>query len=98
MTGETSAAIAEITEVIGRINENQLVVASAVEEQSATTAEIDRNVTMLSTGAGEVSANMTGIERSTDKSARCAGTTRQSAAELTTIAREVQSLVGQFRY
>ncbi|WP_460607100.1 methyl-accepting chemotaxis protein [Jatrophihabitans fulvus] len=98
MTAETAGAIGRITDVIGRINEKQLVVASAVEEQSATTAEIDRSVGMLSVGATAVTDNMAGIERSTTTSADCAATTRDSAARLTTVAREVQSLVGRFRY
>ncbi|MEZ5255726.1 MAG: methyl-accepting chemotaxis protein [Ilumatobacteraceae bacterium] len=45
------AAIGEIVEVIGQINENQSTVAAAVQEQSATTDEINRNIVDVATSA-----------------------------------------------
>ena len=47
-------AIAEIATVIDRINEIQATIASAVEEQTATTNEIGRSVSEAATGATEI--------------------------------------------
>src|SRR3978361_1082120 len=60
-TTRAIAAIGGISEVIGSINDYQLTIASAVEEQTATTAEMSRNVTEAATGAGEIAAHMTGV-------------------------------------
>nr|WP_255371792.1 hypothetical protein [Cellulosimicrobium sp. CUA-896] len=54
-------AIAEITQIIGQINDYQLTIASAVEEQSATTTEMSRGVQESATGASEIAGNITGI-------------------------------------
>jgi len=43
-------ATEQITTIIGRINDYQTTIASAVEEQSATTAEMARNVSDAATG------------------------------------------------
>ncbi|WP_308442113.1 methyl-accepting chemotaxis protein, partial [Planosporangium flavigriseum] len=55
-TDSTAAveAIAHIAEVIGQINSFQETIASAVEEQSATTSEMSRNVAEAATGATEI--------------------------------------------
>ena len=66
--GDTSgavSAISEISEVIGRINDIQTTIASAVEEQTATTNEIARSVTEAAGGANGIAiiAIHVGIQR-----------------------------------
>jgi methyl-accepting chemotaxis protein len=51
-------AIAEITEVIDRINDLQNTIASAVEEQTATTNEIARNVAEAAKGSSDIAKNI----------------------------------------
>jgi methyl-accepting chemotaxis protein len=46
-------AIAEISSIISKINDYQNTIASAVEEQTATTNEIARNVTEAAKGIGD---------------------------------------------
>ena len=55
-TSGAVAAIEEITSVIARISDFQTTIASAVEEQTATTAEMSRSVTEAATGTGEIAA------------------------------------------
>ncbi|HEY3436514.1 MAG TPA: methyl-accepting chemotaxis protein, partial [Actinotalea sp.] len=55
------AAIGEISQIIASINDYQLTIASAVEEQTATTNEMSRGVTEAATGSGEIAANITGV-------------------------------------
>ena len=45
---------AEISAIIASINDYQLTIASAVEEQTATTNEMSRNVAEAATGSGEI--------------------------------------------
>jgi methyl-accepting chemotaxis protein len=53
-TSGAVGAIGEITEVIARINDFQVTIASAVEEQTATTNEMNRNVAEAATGSAEL--------------------------------------------
>jgi len=72
---ETQAAvdaIAGISQTITRMTELSTVIAGAVEEQEAATAEIARNVEQASQGTREVSANIGGV-------AQAAGETGQMA-------------------
>ena len=46
--------------VLGQINDNQTTIASAMEEQTATTNEISRSVAEAAMGSAEIAANITG--------------------------------------
>ena len=97
MTAQATDAIGGIASVIDRINENQSMIAAAVEEQSATTAEINRSVGEVAAGAGQIVGNVQAIATSTDSTSASARTTQESAASLSTIATEVDTLIGRFR-
>ena len=47
-------AIRMISEIIGQVNDIASTIATAVEEQSATTSEMSRNVSEAARGSGEV--------------------------------------------
>ncbi|MFC6009424.1 methyl-accepting chemotaxis protein, partial [Angustibacter luteus] len=55
------AAMGQISEIIASINDYQLTIASAVEEQTATTQEMSRNVTQAASGSGEIAVNIGGV-------------------------------------
>ncbi|WP_232678141.1 methyl-accepting chemotaxis protein [Nocardioides sp. R-C-SC26] len=98
--GDTSGAvtaISEISEVIGRINDIQTTIASAVEEQTATTNEIARSVTEAAGGANGISEDITQVASAADDTRQGAQNTLQSATELATMATELKALVGRFR-
>jgi methyl-accepting chemotaxis protein len=97
MTGEAARAIGSISEVISRINENQSMIAAAVEEQSATTAEISRSVGEVARGADQIAESVAGIASSTGATSASAGTTQQSAVSLTAVAQQVDSQISRFR-
>jgi methyl-accepting chemotaxis protein len=62
--GDTKRAVIAITEistVINKINDYQNTIASAVEEQTATTNEITRNVAEAAKGSKEIAQNITGV-------------------------------------
>ncbi|WP_380173578.1 methyl-accepting chemotaxis protein [Kineococcus sp. DHX-1] len=93
-----TAAIAQISEVIARIDGLQGTIAAAVEEQSATTAEMVRNVTEVSGGAQEISLNMTGIAGGAQQSATSAQHTASTSQDVSRVAADLNQLVAGFRY
>src|SRR4029077_4524073 len=58
-TQQSVAAIKEISSTIGRISEIASTIATAVEEQDATTREISRNVSEAAKGTASVASNIT---------------------------------------
>lgn len=91
-------AIAQITAVINQLNDISGTIASAVEEQTATTNEIGRNVTEAAKGSGEIAQNITGVASAAESTSSGATDTQRAASELARMAAELQQLVGQFRY
>ncbi|WP_305789676.1 methyl-accepting chemotaxis protein [Symbioplanes lichenis] len=91
-------AISEISTVIAHINDFQATIASAVEEQNATTEEMSRSVALAASGAGEIASNITGLADATRVSTEGIAQSRQAVSELSTMAHSLQSLVGHFRY
>ncbi|GAA4587430.1 methyl-accepting chemotaxis protein [Actinoplanes octamycinicus] len=97
-TSGAVSAIEEISEIIERINGLQLTIASAVEEQTATTQEMNRTLTEAAGGAGDIAATITGVSAATQRTTETMGDTRRAADELTVTAGQLQSLVSRFRY
>jgi len=96
-TTEAVAAIREISDIIGRINQIQASIAGAVEEQTATTNEMSRNVSDAARGAQEIARNIQGVAEAARGATDGATQSQASAADLARAARELQALVGQFR-
>ncbi|HXE57019.1 MAG TPA: methyl-accepting chemotaxis protein, partial [Gemmatimonadales bacterium] len=97
-TRSAVGAIREISEIIGRINDIQTTIASAVEEQTVTTNEIGRNVTEAAQGSGEISRNIGGVAQAAQSTTEGAANSQQAAAGLARMAAELQELVNGFRY
>jgi methyl-accepting chemotaxis protein len=90
------SAIARITEVIGRINDIQTTIASAVEEQTATTNEIARSVTEAAAGANGIAEDVTQVANAAADTRQGAHDTLNAANQLGDVAAELKTLVGQF--
>jgi methyl-accepting chemotaxis protein len=91
-------AIAQIGKIINQINDIQNTIASAVEEQTATTGEIGRNVGEAAKGSNEIAQNITGVALAARGTTEGASNTKSSADELAKIALDLQKLVSQFKY
>ncbi|HWY86335.1 MAG TPA: methyl-accepting chemotaxis protein [Gemmataceae bacterium] len=89
-------AIAEIGGIIHRINDFQHTIASAVEEQTATTHEMGRNVSEAATGSVEIARNITAVATAAQSTSEGAGHSQQAAAELARMGNALQDLVVQF--
>jgi methyl-accepting chemotaxis protein len=97
-TREAVQAIGEITHVIDRISEIQTAIAGAVEQQSAATAEITRNMGEAARGTGEIAGTIASITGGVEGTHRVANDTLRAANELSMMAAELQRLVARFRY
>jgi methyl-accepting chemotaxis protein len=97
---DTQAAvtsIAEIGSVIQRISGISNSIASAVEEQAATTNEMNRNVAEAAHGSEDIARTITGVARSIQAGADSARKTQEAAKQLAKMAEDLRALVGQFR-
>ncbi len=91
-------AIGQIGKIINTINDFQNTIASAVEEQTATTGEITRNVGEAAHGSAEIAQNITGVAQAARSTTEGASNTKTSADQLAKIANDLQKLVSQFKY
>ena len=97
---DTKAAvdsIGTISEVINQINDISSTIATAVEEQSATTNEMARNVGEAAQGSGEITSNIAGVSDAAESTSRGAGDTQKAAQQLVATSAELRRLVVQFR-
>lgn len=91
-------AIAKIGNIINQINDIQNTIASAVEEQTATTGEISRNVHEAAKGSSEIARNILAVAGAARGTTEGAANTKTSADELTRMAVDLQNLVTQFKH
>jgi methyl-accepting chemotaxis protein len=88
-------AIGEVSQIINQVNDISNVIASAVEEQTATTTEIGRNVTEAAMGTNEIATSIAGVARSAQLTLSGAADTQSSARSLSEMAAKLQSLASR---
>ena len=110
-TTESVDAIKTIVEIIDDINSIVTSVASAIEEQSATTQEISNNVSQAATGVQEVNENVNQtstvasevtedvhqVSQSADEITAGTKHINDSALELSKLAESLNEMVGRFK-
>ena len=90
-------AIARISQTIEDVNSYQTTIASAVEEQSATTSEISRSVSEAATGSVSIAHGVDAVAGASQASMTGISESQQAAVELAGFAARLRELVGQFR-
>jgi methyl-accepting chemotaxis protein len=90
-------AIGEISSIINQINDVSNTIASAVEEQTATTNEIGRNVSEAARGTTEIARNITGVATAAQNTTNGAMDTQKAAVALSEMATSLQRLMAQFK-
>ncbi len=90
--------IGEIATIIDRISDIQTTIASAVEEQTATTNEIARSVTEAAGGATGISTDISRVADAARDSLQGSSDAKEAAGSLAGMAVELKQLLGQFRY
>jgi methyl-accepting chemotaxis protein len=99
--GDTTAAVGaieEISSIVAQISDRQTTIASAVEEQTATTNEMSRSVQQAATGSTEIASNITGVSTAADSTTQALTQTRTAVDELSRMAADLRSTVGRFTY
>ncbi len=96
-TRSAVSAIGQIGSIINQINDFQSTIASAVEEQTATTNEISRNVADAARGSGDIAKNITAVATAAQGTSTGATDTERASAELARMAAELQGLVNRFQ-
>jgi methyl-accepting chemotaxis protein len=90
-------AITQISDVIRKVNELQSTIASAVEEQQATTAEISRNVAEAASGSSEIAGNVSGVALAAHETSEGAALALGASDDLATMAGRLTQLVDRFQ-
>jgi methyl-accepting chemotaxis protein len=89
-------AIGEISRLITQIDDVSNTIATAVEEQTATTNEIGRNITEAARGSAEIARNVASVAGAAQASSQGAADTQKAARALTEMAAQLQGLVAKF--
>jgi methyl-accepting chemotaxis protein len=97
-TQDAVAAIGHISTIIAQINDISSTIASAVEQQSATTNEMGRNVAESAQGSSEIARNITMVAQVAQGTSTGAGRTMTAATELTRMAAELKQLIAKFSF
>ena len=95
---EAAAAITRISDVIGRINDYQTTIASAVEEQTAVTHEMGRNVTDAATGTSDIAGSIAAVAGATSATSQGVTQTTAAADQLARLSSELQSAISSYRF
>ncbi len=90
-------AIGEVSGIINQVNDISGTIASAVEEQTATTNEIGQNVASAASGTRAITQNITRVAKGTEDAALSARDTQEAALGLARMAAEMQGLVARFQ-
>ncbi|MDY7084557.1 MAG: methyl-accepting chemotaxis protein [Actinomycetota bacterium] len=91
------AAIGRISSIIAQINDYQTTIASAVEEQTATTNEMSRSIGEASSGSASIAGNIAGVAEAARTTTATVADTQRSAQELARMSSELESVVSRFR-
>ncbi|RBY75841.1 methyl-accepting chemotaxis protein [Blastococcus sp. TF02-09] len=90
--------IGEIASIIALINDSQGTIAAAVEEQTATTTEMNRNVAEAAVSAGEIAANIDAVSTATSSTTRAMADAQAAIDEVARMATSLHGSVSRFRY
>jgi len=90
-------AIGSISEVINKINDIASTIATAVEEQSATTNEMSRNVIEAAKGSEAITQNISGVAQAAQSTSSSAHDSQKAAAQLAEMSTQLRGLVEQFK-
>lgn len=97
-THSAGDAMVSITETIQTIHDIQTTIASAVEQQTATTSEIAHSVGEAAAGAGEIAERISEIAAAVQQTTEASNSSREAADTLSAMANELKRIVGRFTY
>jgi methyl-accepting chemotaxis protein len=90
-------AILSISNVINQVNEISNTIATAVEEQNATTNEMSRNIGEAALGSQAITSNINGVADAAEGTTREASQTQRASRQLVATSLQLRRLVEQFK-
>ncbi|GAA2979666.1 methyl-accepting chemotaxis protein [Actinokineospora diospyrosa] len=96
-TANAISAIGEIVNTVGRISDFQIVIAAAVEEQTATTNEMNRNLAEAASSSRAITTNITGVANATNTTTDGVHQWQRAATELSQMSSEMHATVAKFQ-
>jgi methyl-accepting chemotaxis protein len=90
-------AISRISGVIERVHAFQTTIASAVEEQNATTNEMGRNVGQAATTSADIAHSIAGVAAASEAASNGAQASREAAKELAGMSTELHDAISHFK-
>ncbi|MBU3541549.1 methyl-accepting chemotaxis protein [Polynucleobacter sp. UB-Tiil-W10] len=96
-TNGAMVSIEEISTIINKINDISSLIASAVEEQAATTGEMGRSVSTAASSSANIASNISTVSEAAQSTTEGAANTQVAASDLAKIASELQDLVSRFK-
>jgi methyl-accepting chemotaxis protein len=96
-TSSAVNAIGEISQIIQRINDYQVTIASAVEEQTATTGEMSRSISEAAGGSSTIATNINGVARSAEQTSSTLVEADAAVSQLNGVAEELRMVAERFR-
>jgi methyl-accepting chemotaxis protein len=97
-TSSAVDAIADVSRIITQMNEYQVTISSAVEEQTATTTEMNRSVAEAAAGSVNIANNIAGVADVARATTESVTESQRAAVDLAAISGELHTLVSRFRY
>ena len=91
-------AIDAISDVIHRINDSQTTIASAVEEQTATSSEMSRGLVDAAAGSAEIAQTVIAVADATAGSTSRLAEVDTTAKELARLSADLQERLASFRF
>ncbi|WP_229068523.1 methyl-accepting chemotaxis protein [Actinoplanes sp. DH11] len=95
-SSHAAGAIDQIGAVVARISDFQTLIAAAVEEQTATTSEMGRNVSEVADSSADIATNIAGVATAVGATTAIAGRARENAESLARTSTELRELVAEF--
>jgi methyl-accepting chemotaxis protein len=85
--------VARLAEIVARIDQTQQSIAAAIEQQTATTGEVGRNVAQAATGNKDVAVSVAEVATTAKRTTAGAGEVQAAAKELARLSAELDALV-----
>ncbi|GAA3797217.1 methyl-accepting chemotaxis protein [Cellulomonas soli] len=93
---DVQEAVARIGQSIGLVDDHQSSMAAVVEQQAATTSDVERNLVVAATSTQEIAGSMAQVAQDVSRSRAEAGDVQGAVASLTSVAEELEAQVARF--
>jgi methyl-accepting chemotaxis protein len=96
-TRDAVGAIREIGGIVGDIHQIQTSIAGSVEEQTATTTEMRRNIGAAATSTGAIAETVQGLARAASETRASIRDSQRAVDDLARLAGQLQAMVERFQ-